>query len=96
MSKRVSVLESRRDHPQARTGEVGTLSAASFHPDPTIVLNDLGLLRLTWLEDGYRRWNVWRADDELRVLEERLASIAYSDPFDQKGARLCQRLPRTR
>lgn len=48
----------------------------------SVLLNREGRERLTWLEDGHRRWNVWRAQDELRVLEERLRSVAYSDPFD--------------
>jgi hypothetical protein len=47
-----------------------------------IELNDLGYLRLTWLEDGLKRWNVWRPNDELRLIEERLTSVAYSVMFE--------------
>lgn len=59
---------------------LSSLSTEGAH----ILLNELGRTHQTWFENGYTRWNVWRGYDELRVLEERLRSIAYADPFDVK------------
>lgn len=44
--------------------------------------SSVGTHRALWLEDGLKRWNVWNAADELRVLELRLESICDSARLD--------------